>query len=239
VALLTTLLLLGMVACQNDPVATDQAVGAASQNATASEAEDYTGGEPFDDAEAFFEFNTTDNDLGLQIFLDAEGWRQVTVRDPSKRKIVQIAANGPLSEIGITELRFEGAEPSPAEVLALFPPGDYEFGGKLVEGGKLFSVAELSHDFLPAPTFSPSGGQVVDPNNTVVTWSAPGAEEVEVIIEDEESGRVLDIIVPGDIDSLTVPAEFLEPDTEYKLEILAIAENGNRTIAEGFFMTMP
>lgn len=239
-ALVSTLLFipLGMVACQNDPVATDQAVAAASQNPTASEAEDYEDGEPFDEAEVFFEFNTTDNDLGLQIFLDADGWKQVMVRDPSEHKIVQIAANGPLSEIGITELRFESAEPSPAEVLALFPPGDYEFGGKLVEGGKLFSVATLSHDFLPAPTFSPSDGQVVDLNNTVITWNAPGAERVEIIIENEDLGHLLDVIVSGSTTNLTVPPEFLEPDTEYDLEILAISENGNRTIAESDFVTM-
>jgi len=243
-ALLTTILLVpaGIVACRNDPLASDRAAAMASESPTASQTEqdeDYRGGEPFDDAEAFFEFNTTDDDLGLQIFLDAEGWRQVKVSDPGGQKIVQIAAQGPLSELGITELRFESAEPSPAEVLALFPPGDYEFGGKMVEGGKLFSVATLSHDFLPAPSFSPSDGQVVDPSHTVVTWSAPGAEEVEVIIEDEESGHVFDVIVSGAITSLTVPPEFLEPDTEYKIEILVIAENGNRTIAESDFLTMP
>ncbi len=194
---------------------------------------------PFDDAEAFFEFNTTDNDLGLQIFLDAEGWRMVKVSDPGKQKIVQIMAEGNLSELGITELRFESAEPSPAEVLALFPPGDYEFRGKTVEGDRLASTAELSHDFLPAPTFSPSDGEEVDPNNTVVTWNAPGAEQVEVIIENEESGDVFDVIVSGSVTSLNVPPQFLEPDTEYKIEILAIAENGNRTIAESDFVTAP
>lgn len=192
---------------------------------------------PFADAEVFFEFNTTDNDLGLQIFLDAEGWRKVKVADPDKRKIVQIMAEGTLSKLGITELRFESAEPSPAEVLALFPPGEYEFRGKTVEGERLASTAELSHDFLPAPTFSPSDGDAVDPNNTVVTWNAPGAEQVEVIIENGDG--TFDVIVPGSVTSLNVPPQFLEPGTEYKIEILAVAENGNRTIAESTFVTMP
>lgn len=241
-ALLTALLVLsaGIIACQNDPVATaanqDQAAATAQE-----EGEDDDEGRgppiPFDDAEVFFEFNTTDDDLGLQIFLDAEGWSQVKVSSPQGRKIVQVSTHGTLSELGITELRFESAEPSPAEVLALFPPGDYEFSGKLVEKGGLMSTATLSHDFLPAPTFSPSDGEEVDPENTVVTWESNGAEEVEIIIEDEESGHVFDVIVSGDITSLTVPPEFLEPDTEYKIEILLIAENGNRTIAESDFVT--
>ncbi len=201
--------------------------------------DDYGAVIPFDDAEVFFEFNTTDNDLGLQIFLDAEGWKKVKVSDPNGHKIVQFLTAGNLSELGITELRFESAEPSPAEVLALFPPGEYEFRGKTVEGDRLGSTGELSHDFLPAPTFSPSDGQEVDPNNTIVTWNAPGAEQVEVIIENEDTGDVFDVIVSGAITSLNVPPQFLQPDTEYKIEILAIADNGNRTIAESDFVTMP
>ncbi len=194
---------------------------------------------PFADAEVFFEFNTTDNDLGLQIFLDAEGWKKVKVSDPSGEKIVQFLTAGNLSELGITELRFESAEPSPAEVLALFPPGEYEFRGKTVEGPRLASTAELSHDFLPAPTFTPSDGEEVDPNNTVVTWNAPGAEQVEVIIESDDTDDVLDVIVSSAVGSLNIPPQFLQPDTEYKIEILAIADNGNKTIAESDFVTMP
>lgn len=194
---------------------------------------------PFADAEVFFEFNTTDNDLGLQIFLDAEGWRQVKVFDPNGAKIVQFLTAGNLSELGITELRFESAEPSPAEVLALFPPGEYEFRGKTVEGDRLASTGELSHDFLPAPTFSPSDGEEVDPNNTVVTWSAPGAEQVEIIIESDDVDDTFDVIVSSASGSLNIPPQFLQPDTEYKIEILAIAENGNKTIAESDFVTLP
>lgn len=194
---------------------------------------------PFDDAEVFFEFNTTANDLGLQIFLDAQGWKKVRVSDPRTHEIVQIMAEGSLSELGITELRFESAEPSPAEVLAMFPPGDYEFRGRTVEGDRLVSEATLSHDFLSAPSFSPSNGDVVDPNNTVVTWSAPGAERVEIILENADLGHVFDVIVSGSITSLNVPPQFLRPGTEYKIEILAIAENGNRTIVESTFVTEP
>lgn len=194
---------------------------------------------PFDDAEVFFEFNTTDNDLGLQIFLDAEGWKTVRVADPDRGEIVQITAEGNLSRLGITELRFESAEPSPAEVLALFPPGRYEFLGRTVAGARLRSKATLSHDFLPAPTFSPADGQAVEPNNTIVTWSAPGAERVEVILEHEASGDVFDVTVAGSVTSLNVPPQFLRRGTEYKIEILAVAENGNRTIGESTFVTMP
>ena len=39
-------------------------------------------------------------------------------------------------------------------------------------------------------------------------------------------------ILPPTQTSVSVPAEFLEPDTDYKLEVIAQEESGNRTITE-------
>jgi hypothetical protein len=47
-----------------------------------------------------------------------------------------------------------------------------------------------------------------------------------------------DVIMSADLGTtLTVPAELLEPGTEYEFEVLAIAENGNQTITETCFVT--
>ena len=195
---------------------------------------------PFADAELFFELNSTDNDLGLQVFLDTDdGWKRVRVLDPARRDIIEFETGGRLSRLGLTELRFESAEPSPEEVLALFPPGEYRFRGRTVEDEQLASSATLSHDFPPAPTFSPSDGEVVDPRNTVVEWTAPEAEQVEIIIEQDELEHVLDVILSGSTRRLRVPAQFLQPGLEYKIEILSIGENGNRIITESTFRTAP
>lgn len=230
--------LVGWVGCEENP-SNDQYKTESDINPLATETQSGNNPNttPFEDAESFFEFNTTDNDLGLQIFLDAEDWEQVRVNDANGKQIVQILTQGPLKDLGITELRFESAEPSPEEVLAQFPPGEYHFTGRTIEGEQLYSTSELSHDFLAPPTISPSGGEEVDPENTVVTWDAPDAELVEIIIESEETDNVFDVIVEGEVTSLTIPSEFLEPGTEYKLEILAISENGNRTIVETTFVT--
>lgn len=45
------------------------------------------------------------------------------------------------------------------------------------------------------------------------------------------------MIVDCEVTSLAISAEFLEPGTEYKLENLAIAENGNRTIVETTYVS--
>jgi hypothetical protein len=193
--------------------------------------------EPFDEAQVFLEYNATANDMGFQLFLDAGGWRALKVVGPDGR-VLTIRAGGPLEELGITELRFESEEPTPEEVLGLFPAGTYRFLGRTVDGEGLLSEPVLSHVLLAPPTFTPTEGQVVDPGNLVVTWNAPGAELVEVIIEDDE-GHVFDVTVDGSVTGLSVPPQFLENDVTYKLEILAISPNGNRTIVEGTFVTEP
>lgn len=59
-------------------------------------------------------------------------------------------------------------------------------------------------------------------------------------IEDDPNGfsrPTYDVHLPADVNTLSVPPEFLEPDTAYELEVLAIEESGNQTITVGFFKT--
>jgi hypothetical protein len=241
---LAALVLLTLLACDKPttPTRTDDPGGPATDaGLRAADGEDANAtGETveFADAQLFFELNSTDNDLGLQLSLDTDdGWKRVRVLDPSRRDMLEFETAGPLSRLGLTELRFESAEPSPEEVLALFPAGEYRFRGRTVEGDQLASNATLSHQFNTPPTFTPSDGEVVDSKNTVVEWNAPGAEQVEVIIEQDEREDVLDITLSGDVRRLRVPAQFLVPGLEYKIEILSIGENGNRVITESTFET--
>jgi hypothetical protein len=41
-----------------------------------------------------------------------------------------------------------------------------------------------------------------------------------------------------DTAGVTVPAELLEPGTDHRFEVLAVADNANRTIHEGTFSAM-
>lgn len=77
----------------------------------------------------------------------------------------------------------------------------------------------------------------MDPKNTVIEWNAPGAEQVELIIEQDELGHVLDVTLSGSTKRLRVPPQFLTPGMEYKIEILSISENGNRILAGSTFRT--
>jgi hypothetical protein len=233
-AILPSLLLL---ACDKSPAPTEAT--APSGQSEVSPLEASAASTPFEIAEAFFELNTTDHDMGFQILIDAEGWKHVNLTGPNGKTVFGIHAEGGLAQVGITELRFESEEPSPAELRPKFPAGRYTFRGQTVEGETLVSEVSVNQRMPSAPSFSPKNGQLVDKEHTVVQWETPGAEMVEVIIEQDELGHVLDVTLSSSTTRLLVPPQFLRRGREYKIEILSIAENGNRTIAESTFRTRP
>lgn len=226
------LILLLLPGCEKSPTPTESTAVSGEQAAAAVE-----NSEPFDIAQVFFELNTTDNDMGFQLFLDAEGWDRVTLTDPRGNQVTRLLAEGKLAEIGITELRFESAEPSVAAVRSRFPAGEYILRGHTVEGATLVSRMRLSHRLLAAPTFTPRDGKLVDKDNAVVRWNATDAKLVEIIIENTDLGHVFDVTVSGETTRLTIPPQFLRRGKEYTIELLSITGNGNRTIAQSTFRT--
>ena len=204
---------------------------------------------PFSKAKILFELNATAQDAGIQVLLDGEGWDHVAVLGPDRGPLLELDADGSVGEIGVTELFFESAEPSLAdlpldELFAMFPEGRYRFAGTTVEGQRLFGAAMLSHDIpAKANVLSPAEGAVTDPDNTVIEWQ-PVTEPAgirtagyQVIVELEDPLRVFSVDLPASDTSVTVPSEFLEPGTDYKFEVLAVADNHNQTIHEGTFST--
>ena len=154
---------------------------------------------------------------------------------------------------------FESREPSDdemsqEEILANFPEGSYEVRATSYDGKGLTGTATLTHDIpQPAVITSPTEGAVVDPASLVVSWESvtqtvngdPATiTGYEVIVtkplHDDPHGfsqPVLSAHVLPSITSLTVPSEFLEPGTEYELEVLALEESGNQTITTFSFKT--
>lgn len=211
---------------------------------------------PFSDAAIFFELNATDNDLGVQFFLDGEAWKKVKIVSPGGCRIIEVNVKGFAKEIGLTELFSESAEPSLDELpreefLALFPQGVYEFFGRTVEGECLVGEATLTHDIPAAPAIvAPEDDEAVDPGEPVIIeWElAPNPDPPEsvivayqVIVEKDEEAerlRVFSVDVSNEATSVTVPPEFFESGKAYKVEVLAIETSGNKTITELSFETM-
>lgn len=148
------------------------------------------------------------------------------------------------------------------EILEFLPEGEYTFDGRTIENEKLEGAEELTHDLPCGPGgISPALDAVVDPTMPVmISWAAvvnkidtttdEGDCDVtdfditivayEIIVENESTEDPTEeftIKVPAGVTSVTLPPEFIIPDSEYKFEILAIEESGNQTITESFFST--
>ncbi|NNE13281.1 MAG: fibronectin type III domain-containing protein [Ilumatobacter sp.] len=208
------------------------------------------------DSRIKFEINATDGDGGVQVFIDADQWEKMSIYDPNGKRIFTSTAKGRMAEQGGTELFLESAEPPFTEVtldelLDRWPEGEYRFRGASLEGDRYEGSWELTHDLPDGPTlvFPLEGDPPQDPDDTTVTWEpvAPPngspiiAYQVLVVEDGAEHDALptvaLDIIMPPDATSLTVPAGFLLPDTEYEWEVLAIESSGNQTLSSSFFTT--
>lgn len=209
-----------------------------------------------EDARLKFEINATDEDAGIQVFLDADPWKEMSIFDPDGSLIFTTATYGSIGEQGGTELFLESAEPTLAELpleqlLERFPEGRYRFRGTGLEGERYVGSARLTHDLPDGPTLvSPlEGGSPQDPRDTTVVWEPvdpPNGSPIigyQVLVVQPETGItalpkvVLDVMMPPTATSMAVPPGFLLPGTEYEWEVLAIEQGGNQTLSSSFFTT--
>lgn len=149
------------------------------------------------------------------------------------------------------------------DLFAAFPEGQYEARGVNFDGTNLTGFATFTHAVPAAPVIvSPAGlgaddeaGReiIIASDNLVVEWE-PVTQTVdgkpveivayEVIITADDyvglhgfSQPIVDVHVPADRTSLSVPPEFWQPQTLYEIEVLALEASGNQTIGLGFFTT--
>ncbi len=203
------------------------------------------GGVEFDFARIYWEYNATADDLGVHVTLDGEDWTELEIENPDEDVIFGVQGKGPYQEFGMTELFFEGAEPSlddvPLDVLlAKFPEGRYEFSGLTADGHEIESTDRFTHAIPDGPTvFADLGANdFLRIRWTEVDSPPPGFPNrridivaYQVIVEDFQ------VTVPPDVFAMTVPPEYvatLEPG-EHQFEVLAIEKSANQTLSEGYF----
>ena len=198
----------------------------------------------FEVTKIFFEYNSTDNDLGVHVSLDAEHWTTLTITDPAGSSIFEVQGKGGYAELGLTELFFEGAEPSLDEVplahlLALFPEGRYTFSALTVDGHRLTNRATLSHAIPAGPVVSSQ----LNGNSLIISWTGVTGPPAgfpnrpitiagyQVILEPFQ------VTLPATARQVTVPPEFVASLSSgaQLFEVLAIDASGNQTITVGTF----
>jgi hypothetical protein len=204
----------------------------------------------FSDARLKVEINATDGDAGLQIFLDGEAWNEVELLDPQGDAILDVDVTGRAEDFGLTELFSESSEPPfdefPLEQFKqLFPEGTYTFRGTTIDGAPITGAATLTHEFPDGPQIlSPAADSRVRPDQVVVQWApvtTPAGINIAgyqvLVVQEEPVLRVFSADLPATATRLSVPADFLQPRTEYKVEVLAIEVGGNQTLTELTFRT--
>jgi hypothetical protein len=166
----------------------------------------------------------------------------------------------------ITELLSAlGCEPSTeegtstlADLFAAWPAGKYTFKGTGNNGANFESSTTLTH-YIPAgpEIVAPLDGVTVPDNvGLQITWSPvtaailthkPNLGPVDIVgyhilveenVPDVEVTPEVDIDVDASQTSVTIPEQYLNPNTVYKFEVLATDQSGNQTISEGFFCTV-
>jgi hypothetical protein len=201
---------------------------------------------PFKIAKIYWEYNASANDLGVHVSLDAEDWRGLRIYRPNDRLLIEVIGRGAYRELGMTELFFEGAEPSLdefplADLLARFPEGEYEIVGRTVDGARLESDVMFSHAIPAGPTVS----AVVGPGDSVViSWTPvtsppPGFPDRPInIVGYQVIVDSFQVTVPATTTSVTVPPEFVASLASgvQAYEVLAIEASANQTLTEGAFV---
>ena len=147
----------------------------------------------------------------------------------------------------------EEEEISIDELFKAWPAGVYILKGNR-PGARFKGRARLSH-VIPAGAkiTAPTNGTVVRDAPLLIDWNPvteailtanPNLGPVNIVgyhvVVVEAGGEALpqlDVDVPATDTSLTVPAEYLKPNTVYQFEVLSTEASGNQTISEGFFCT--
>ena len=196
-------------------------------------------------ARIYIEYNSSARDLGFHVSLDGEDWKSMAIVNPAGKVVFKVDGKAAYKQLGMTELFFEGAEPSldefPLEsLLGLFPEGEYRFIGVTVDGETLVSNATLSHAVPDGPRVRATVGE----DGVVIEWdpvtTAPAGFPVQnveitgyqIIVESFQ------VTLPADATSVTLPEEFVDSleAGEVLFEVLAIDASGNQTITEGSFL---
>jgi hypothetical protein len=208
-----------------------------------------------EDARLKFEINSTDHDGGVQVFIDAEEWRTMSIFDPQGNRIFSTQTRGRLARFGGSELFLESGEPPFSELplgklLKQWPAGVYKFRGSGADGEVFRGSARLTHRLPAGPKLvSPVEGSAPQkPRDTVMQWRRVRAPEgsriigYQVLVERETDLKALpvvtlDVMMPPSATRLRVPPGFLRPNTEYSWEVLAIERSGNQTLSSSTFTT--
>jgi hypothetical protein len=215
----------------------------------------------------YIEHNATDRDTGVHGLFGGEAWSRLCIWDPEGTLLIDVAPQGAMGALGLSDLFFESREPgnderSVDDLLGAFPEGEYLIGAMGFDGVARVATARFTHAIAAMPVIvapevaedeQDAGSVPLGAGSVQVSWE-PVTETLEgeavtivsyeVIVTavdyedpDANSTPTYDVHMGPTATTLSVPSEFFEAGALYELEVIAIEESGNQTIGLGFFTT--
>jgi len=167
-----------------------------------------------------------------------EELEEVRVKRPGGESFLELSSG---NQRGLSGLMIELSETSLQSLLQNYTEGDYGIRATTVGGNLVGGSARLSFDLPAAPQiyYPRPGATGVTASGLNVIWLADrNAASYYVQLEQGETD-LLAVNLPASRNSLRVPPGILARGVETRLEVAAIAPNGNRTAVETVFTTAP
>jgi hypothetical protein len=141
---------------------------------------------------------------------------------------------------GQERLEYRSSEHSLAELEAIYPAGEYRWTGRTADGERIRGTTEVSYELPDAPTIVAPADEAADVpvDGVVMQWSpVADAQWIFVEVEADGDGRELLIRLEGSATSLALPDGYLQPGTDYEVELKAVHTNGNQAARDSVFST--
>jgi hypothetical protein len=178
----------------------------------------------------YLEYDATNDEAVVVVEADSDSQLStIAVRDPNGALAFKTAGSA-----FVSQARLECGKRPLAELRAAFAPGRYEIVGRTASGEVEHGLVVLQHTLPATPVIlEPASSQIgVEAAKMVVSWlTDSSAESHRVVIEQDEKDG-LTAIVPKGVTSLAVPSGIVEPGRRVRVEVAAIAGNGNVSIVE-------
>lgn len=196
---------------------------------------------PFSALSMTVEINASAPDAGILFSSDtSESLRLVKVQDPHGHTVFQSIFRDS-QELGLTEMFWETAEPDIESALLAYPEGLYTVTGVAFNGTVLSGTVNLSHSVPDRPVvISPDDGEQLDIDDVVVQWVPDPRVDNYFLEIDQQDPKLKNVIFlqPGST-SFHIPAAMLQPSSAYQIGLAAVGDNGNATLVEVEFETLP
>lgn len=217
---------------------------------------------PFAEAQVLLQLNDTDGDLGFHARIDGDPWKRLIIEGPNEKILFDLRLRRALRRQGLTELRFESAEPTfdeldPDVFFRRFPEGEYEVEGIGFDRVEYESISELSH-LIPAAPGNLSVSGMLSPEDcdgdiplaaapVVIAWDPVESSHAElgragdVEVDSYEvaiEGETIDYTVnlEGDVTEIVLTAGAIPAGEEVKFQVLVREAEGNETSSESCFI---